>query len=49
MPKKIFVGSLSYKVDEDTLREVFERIGEVHSVKIMLWPLRNDPLILNIA
>jgi len=35
MSKKIYVGSLFYKVDEDALREVFARIGEVHSVKII--------------
>lgn len=35
MSKKIYVGNLSYKVDEDTLREVFAKIGEVESVKII--------------
>jgi RNA recognition motif-containing protein len=35
MSKKIYVGNLSYKVDEDAIKEVFERIGEVQSVKII--------------
>jgi RNA recognition motif-containing protein len=35
MSKKIYVGNLSYKVDEDALREVFAKIGEVESVKII--------------
>lgn len=38
MAKKIYVGNLSYNVSEDELREVFEKIGEVQSVKII-----NDP------
>ncbi len=35
MSKKIYVGNLSYKVDEDALREVFSKIGEVESAKII--------------
>lgn len=35
MSKKIFVGNLPYKADEDSLREVFARVGEVQSVKII--------------
>jgi RNA recognition motif-containing protein len=35
MAKKIFVGNLSYKTDEEALREVFAKIGEVQSVKII--------------
>jgi RNA recognition motif-containing protein len=35
MSKKIYVGNLSYKIDEDALREVFAKIGEVESVKII--------------
>ncbi len=35
MSKKIYVGNLSYKVDENALREVFARKGEVQSVKII--------------
>jgi RNA recognition motif-containing protein len=35
MSKKIYVGNLSYKVDEDALRTLFATIGEVQSVKII--------------
>jgi len=35
MAKKIYVGNLSYKVDEETLRELFAQSGEVQSVKII--------------
>lgn len=36
MAKKIYVGNLSYKVNEETLRDVFAKIGEVQSVKIII-------------
>jgi len=35
MAKKIYTGNLSYKVDEEGLRELFSKIGEVQSVKII--------------
>jgi RNA recognition motif-containing protein len=35
MEKKLYVGNLSYKVDEETLRELFAKVGEVQSVKII--------------
>jgi len=35
MAKRIFVGNLSYKVDEESLKDVFTKIGEVQSVKII--------------
>jgi len=35
MNKKIYVGNLSYKVDEGELKKVFSDIGEVESVKII--------------
>lgn len=35
MPKKIYVGNLPYKVDEETLREAFAKNGEVRSVRII--------------
>ncbi len=35
MAKKIYVGNLSYKVDEETLKELFAQNGEVQSVKII--------------
>ncbi|MDA8171576.1 MAG: RNA-binding protein [Nitrospiraceae bacterium] len=33
--KKIYVGNLSYAATEDDLRQVFEGIGEVQSVKVI--------------
>jgi len=38
MAKKIYVGNLSYKVDEETLRELFAQHGEVQSAKIITEP-----------
>jgi len=35
MAKKIYVGNLSYKVDEEALKELFAQSGEVQSVKII--------------
>ena len=35
MAKKIYVGNLPYTVGEDELREVFEKIGEIASVKVI--------------
>ncbi len=32
----IFVGSLPFKMDEDELRALFEHLGEVKSVKIII-------------
>jgi RNA recognition motif-containing protein len=33
--KNIFVGNLSFQTTEDSLRSTFERIGKVHTVKIV--------------
>ena len=38
MSKKLYVGNLPYGAAEDDLREVFEKIGEVQSVKIVTDP-----------
>jgi RNA recognition motif-containing protein len=35
MAKKIYVGNLSYKADEESIRELFAQSGEVQSVKII--------------
>lgn len=35
MAKKLYVGNLSYKADEESLREAFARVGEVQSVNII--------------
>lgn len=35
MKKKLFVGNLSWKATEDTLRPVFEACGKVVSIKII--------------
>jgi len=35
MENKLFVAGISYATTEDTLRSCFERIGDVHSVKII--------------
>lgn len=38
MPKKIYVGNLSYQTDEDSLKNAFDSIGEVLSVRIIKDP-----------
>jgi RNA recognition motif-containing protein len=35
MAKKLYVGNLSYKTTEDTLRDFFSGFGTVESVKII--------------
>ena len=35
MAKNIYVGNLSYSVTEDNLREAFEKIGEVSSIRLI--------------
>jgi len=35
MAKNIYVGNLSYSVTEDDLREVFEKIGAVQSIRMI--------------
>jgi RNA recognition motif-containing protein len=35
MPKKIYVGNLSYSTTEDTLRDLFTAYGEVESVSVI--------------
>lgn len=35
MSKKLFVGNLNYRVDEDTLKDAFAKIGNIESVKII--------------
>lgn len=36
MAKKLFVGSLSYNVDQDSLREAFESFGTVTSAQVIM-------------
>lgn len=38
MSKKIYVGNLPYKTDEESVKEMFEKVGEVTSVKIITDP-----------
>lgn len=35
MSKRLYVGNLSYKADEETVREIFSEVGDVLSVKII--------------
>ena len=41
MAKKIYAGNLPYTVGEDELREVFSKIGEVQSVKVITDSVTN--------
>lgn len=36
MPKKLFVGGLAWRTSEETLRQAFERFGEVQEAVIVL-------------
>lgn len=36
MNKKLFVGGLNFKTNEDGLRAIFEAVGEVEEVKIIM-------------
>lgn len=36
MPKKLYVGNLSYSTTEDDLREAFAKIGEVQSATLII-------------
>ncbi|HTR45076.1 MAG TPA: RNA-binding protein [Thermodesulfovibrionales bacterium] len=38
MSKRLYVGNLSYKADEETLKEMFGEVGDVLSVKIITDP-----------
>jgi RNA recognition motif-containing protein len=33
--KKIYVGNLSFRTNEDSVRELFSKYGTVHSVKLI--------------
>lgn len=35
MSKKIYVGNIHFRVDEDTLRDFFAKKGDIQSVKII--------------
>jgi RNA recognition motif-containing protein len=35
MGKKLYVGNMSFNVTEDSLRDLFQTVGEVDSVKII--------------
>ncbi len=35
MAKKLYVGNIAFAVHEDTLRDLFEEVGEVLSVKLI--------------
>lgn len=36
MPKKLYVGSLSFDTTEDGLKDLFSKVGKVESAKIIL-------------
>ena len=36
MAKKLFVGGLAWKTTDDTLREAFEKFGEVADAKVIM-------------
>ena len=35
MPKKLYVGNLPYKADEESLKSAFSALGEVVSVRVL--------------
>ncbi len=38
MNRKLFVGNLSFSVDDDALKEVFARVGDVESARVITDP-----------
>lgn len=38
MPKKLYVGNLSYSTTEDDIRDAFAKFGEVASAKLIIDP-----------
>lgn len=43
MSKKIYVGNLSYTAQEDDIRSLFEKYGEIESVKIIMDNMTGRP------
>jgi ribosomal protein S21 len=43
MEKKLYVGNISFKASEDDIRELFARVGDVESVKIITDPHTGNP------
>jgi RNA recognition motif-containing protein len=43
MAKKIYVGNLSYAASEDDVRQLFEKFGEIESVKIIMDTMTGRP------
>lgn len=43
MSKKIYVGNLSYTAHEDDVRQLFEKFGEIQSVKIIMDNMTGRP------
>jgi RNA recognition motif-containing protein len=43
MGKKLYVGNISFKATEEEVRELFARIGEVESVKIITDAQTGNP------
>jgi RNA recognition motif-containing protein len=43
MSKKIYVGNLSYRASEDDVRQLFEKFGEIESVKIIMDNMTGRP------
>lgn len=41
MPKRLFVGNLPYKLDNDQLKDIFAEVGEVSEAKV--WMKRDNP------
>lgn len=43
MSKKIYVGNLTYTAREDDVRELFEKFGEIESVKLIMDNMTGRP------
>jgi RNA recognition motif-containing protein len=43
MTKKIYVGNLPYTATEDDVRQLFEKFGEIQSVKIIMDNMTGRP------
>lgn len=43
MAKKIYVGNLPYSATEDDVRQLFEKFGEIQSVKMIMDSMTGRP------
>ncbi|SRR6266581_2600235 len=43
MAKRLYVGNVSFKANEDQLRELFANVGEVEAIRMIVVPQTGQP------